>query len=65
MPALVELSLVGDGPADNNYSLNREMQCVVQMQGRERDSDGQGPLGRHHGTGDTVEQEHLGLELYS
>lgn len=27
---------MGDGPADNNYSLNREMQCVVHMQGRER-----------------------------
>lgn len=54
-----------DGPADNNYSLNREMQCVVHMQVRERDSDVEGPLGRHHGTGDTIEQEHLGLELYS
>lgn len=56
---------MGDGPADNNYSLNREMQWGVHMQGRERESDGEGPLGRHHGTGDTTEQEHLGLELYS
>lgn len=61
----MELSLVVDGPADNNYSLNREMQCVVHMQGRERDSDVEGPLRRHHGTGDTIEQERLGLELYS
>lgn len=56
---------MGDGPADNNYSLNREMQWGVHMQGRERESDGEGSLGRHHGTGDTTEQEHLGLELYS